>query len=761
MMLASSTSVSIAMSSGNRPQRFKLSLPFLHKKKKRQNLLHDNPVAGEDPVDDSELREPGLGDALQDIAEENEEHLHQHQHHPQAHPHLQQPHHHQHQHQHQHQHHRDSRNGRTLHGADEDGPDHDGATPAEDNDDENLTVALVPKYLPPIQLQNIKSPVTFRTYDIGFPPSASSPPRRKSKTSSPRGFEHASTSGALSAPHMTTGVGCKSWLKTRCGYGSCSKQIDSEKSLHRAERQGRSERGSAHGHGHSRRRSGSRGKSADPSSWERESEWSVLAEVENEVVKKRVILKKKNRGHKKSSKLAPSPGFSPTQCVRGSAPDSKCSLRDPFEEVREAARYDSPAQRPDHHLRAVELDCSGGSHLLTTSTDVEANSHEERIRPWERSFSSPSSDDELFTTSFEVEGSAGAGAGAGPGPGLPRKKKWTSNSSDEADGRPRRSASLALARSKSTWSRDSSRTVVEEEEEEVVEIQKSRAKKGGSRIIFLSTPPRPKELGIDEDDEQQQLQPQPQPGPGSVVKCSSDRFGDYCKLESVTKEPRFDKSFAATTGGGGAFKASVPPTVFEGDLEANAKAWSKIDLRAIRGGAGDPNDAGIRELPMVSRTKEPRHIDVHIEDQICNLRLESDVSDSSQGKSYSSRGSRRHAKALPTSKSSLDPDKPSKKKRGANSRRRKGRRSKAPPPLLPNDLHGKVKESVAVVKSSYDPYTDFRDSMVEMIVEKEIQGAGDLEELLRCYLSLNSAEYHSVIVKVFADVWRELFSDNL
>ncbi|KAG6548788.1 hypothetical protein Mapa_009549 [Marchantia paleacea] len=728
MMLASSTSVSIAMSSGNRPQRFKLSLPFLHKKKKRQNLLHNNPVAEEEPVDDSELPEPGLGDALQDIAEENEEH--------QQHPHPQQP---------QHQHHRDARNGRTLHSADEDGLENDGATQAEDNDDENLTIALVPKYLPPIQLQNIKSPVTFKTYDIGFPPSALSPSRRKSKTSSPRGFDHPSTSGALSAPHMTTGVGCKSWLKTRCGYGSCSKQIDSEKNLHRGERQGHSERA---GHSHSRRRSSSRAKSADPSSWERESEWSVLAEVENEVVKKRVILRKK-RGHKKSSKLAPSPGFSPTQCVRASTPDVKCSLRDPYEEVREAAKYDSPAQRPDH-LRAVELDCSGGSHLLTTSTDVEANSHEERIRPWERSFSSPSSDDELFTTSFEVEG---GGAGGGAGPGKPRKKKWTSNSSDETEGRQRRTGSHA--RSKSTWSRDSTRTVVEEED--VVEIQKSRAKKGGSRIIFLSTPPRPKELGIDEDDDQQQLQLQPQPGPGSVVKCSSDRYGDYCKLESVTKEPRFDKSFPTTTGS--AYKASVPPTVFEGDLEANAKAWSKIDLRAIRG--GDPNDASIRELPMVSRTKEPRHIDVHIEDQICNLRLESDVSDSSQGKSYSSRGSRRHAKALPTSKSSLDQEKPSKKKRGTNSRRRKGRRSKAPPPLLPNDLHGKVKESVAVVKSSYDPYTDFRDSMVEMIVEKEIQGAGDLEELLRCYLSLNSAEYHSVIVKVFADVWRELFADNL
>jgi hypothetical protein len=35
--------------------------------------------------------------------------------------------------------------------------------------------------------------------------------------------------------------------------------------------------------------------------------------------------------------------------------------------------------------------------------------------------------------------------------------------------------------------------------------------------------------------------------------------------------------------------------------------------------------------------------------------------------------------------------------------------------------HGVVKESVAVVKSSYDPYSDFRESMVEMIVEKEIQ----------------------------------------
>jgi uncharacterized protein (TIGR01568 family) len=79
--------------------------------------------------------------------------------------------------------------------------------------------------------------------------------------------------------------------------------------------------------------------------------------------------------------------------------------------------------------------------------------------------------------------------------------------------------------------------------------------------------------------------------------------------------------------------------------------------------------------------------------------------------------------------------------------------------IIPNELHGLVKESVALVKSSYDPYKDFRESMIEMIVEKDIQETGDLEELLQCYLSLNEVEYHTVIVNVFTDVWRELFGN--
>ncbi|KAL4295984.1 hypothetical protein GQ457_12G003050 [Hibiscus cannabinus] len=64
--------------------------------------------------------------------------------------------------------------------------------------------------------------------------------------------------------------------------------------------------------------------------------------------------------------------------------------------------------------------------------------------------------------------------------------------------------------------------------------------------------------------------------------------------------------------------------------------------------------------------------------------------------------------------------------------------------------------SIAVVKSSSDPQTDFRESMVEMIMENNIRASKDLEDLLACYLSLNSNEYHDVIVKVFKQIWLDL-----
>ncbi|XP_073147254.1 transcription repressor OFP3-like [Henckelia pumila] len=62
-------------------------------------------------------------------------------------------------------------------------------------------------------------------------------------------------------------------------------------------------------------------------------------------------------------------------------------------------------------------------------------------------------------------------------------------------------------------------------------------------------------------------------------------------------------------------------------------------------------------------------------------------------------------------------------------------------------------ESFAMVKSSLDPEKDFRDSMKEMIAEKNIKASRELEELLACYLSLNSTQYHHLIIKAFEQIW--------
>lgn len=71
-----------------------------------------------------------------------------------------------------------------------------------------------------------------------------------------------------------------------------------------------------------------------------------------------------------------------------------------------------------------------------------------------------------------------------------------------------------------------------------------------------------------------------------------------------------------------------------------------------------------------------------------------------------------------------------------------------------------VKESVAVVKKSEDPYEDFKRSMLEMILEKQMFEGKELEELLQCFLRLNSRKYHQVIVKAFSEIWNVLFCDS-
>ncbi|PIM98459.1 hypothetical protein CDL12_29062 [Handroanthus impetiginosus] len=78
--------------------------------------------------------------------------------------------------------------------------------------------------------------------------------------------------------------------------------------------------------------------------------------------------------------------------------------------------------------------------------------------------------------------------------------------------------------------------------------------------------------------------------------------------------------------------------------------------------------------------------------------------------------------------------------------------------LIPCTVDGKVKESFAIVKRSEDPYEDFKNSMMDMIVEKQIFEQKDLEQLLQCFLSLNSRDYHGIIVRAFYEIWEAIFS---
>ncbi|KAK6273426.1 hypothetical protein POUND7_010509 [Theobroma cacao] len=112
-----------------------------------------------------------------------------------------------------------------------------------------------------------------------------------------------------------------------------------------------------------------------------------------------------------------------------------------------------------------------------------------------------------------------------------------------------------------------------------------------------------------------------------------------------------------------------------------------------------------------------------------------------------------------SSDSSESPRQRSYRKRSNSARRRRAKSRSCDMGVLPLEGTNKVKDSFAVVKSSSDPYNDFRTSMVEMIVERQIFAAKDLEQLLQCFLSLNSHHHHKIILEVFTEIMETLFSN--
>ncbi|KAD4385569.1 hypothetical protein R6Q59_010491 [Mikania micrantha] len=68
-----------------------------------------------------------------------------------------------------------------------------------------------------------------------------------------------------------------------------------------------------------------------------------------------------------------------------------------------------------------------------------------------------------------------------------------------------------------------------------------------------------------------------------------------------------------------------------------------------------------------------------------------------------------------------------------------------------------MKETQTLVRWSKHPYDDFKTSMLEMILEKKMFEAKELEMLLQCFLILNHKNHHDDIVAAFTEIWNLLF----
>lgn len=69
---------------------------------------------------------------------------------------------------------------------------------------------------------------------------------------------------------------------------------------------------------------------------------------------------------------------------------------------------------------------------------------------------------------------------------------------------------------------------------------------------------------------------------------------------------------------------------------------------------------------------------------------------------------------------------------------------------LPNDVRGAFTDSsICAVKYSTNPFSDIRDSILEMIRAAGVQDWKEMEDLIYCYIVLNSSDVHDIIKDAF------------
>ncbi|PIA34952.1 hypothetical protein AQUCO_03700303v1 [Aquilegia coerulea] len=68
---------------------------------------------------------------------------------------------------------------------------------------------------------------------------------------------------------------------------------------------------------------------------------------------------------------------------------------------------------------------------------------------------------------------------------------------------------------------------------------------------------------------------------------------------------------------------------------------------------------------------------------------------------------------------------------------------------LPDDVQGIYADSLCAVKYSMDPLLDLKESIIDMVKNVGVRNWEDLEELIYCYVVLNSSDIHGFIVEAF------------
>lgn len=77
---------------------------------------------------------------------------------------------------------------------------------------------------------------------------------------------------------------------------------------------------------------------------------------------------------------------------------------------------------------------------------------------------------------------------------------------------------------------------------------------------------------------------------------------------------------------------------------------------------------------------------------------------------------------------------------------------------LPEDVHGVFADSECAVKYSSHPLQDIRKSILEMIRYAKVLDWNDIEELIYCYIALNSPETHIYIKDAFLGLSSVLYN---